>query len=294
MTTWAIKDWATLFQKGDLRPGRVLTWAYVPIPIRLNSEGYKRLAKTSRGREAFMVFIALCELAANLPTRGVLADERGPLSTESISIKISVPERVIEAATELLRSDQIGWLVPWENSAESRIESADPRKNGALPPPSPSGITWNPPPPPPERADAAAGSDPESDRAGAYAALTAEPWPNVGEPKARALIGKVSVGAILAAVQRGRTKNAAGEKIGGGLVARWIEDGTAERWFQADRTKRRKAMRTKWDRTPSEAQVVWLGRYIDEKPALAGASAAQVSLSDEFIDWLEEAVKRPA
>lgn len=112
MTALAIKDWATLFTKGDLaRVGKVKTWHYVPIPINLNGERFRTMMGTIKGREAFAVFIALCELAANMPVRGVLADDRGPSNSRTISIKTGIPVKVVEAATEYLLSEEIGWLI---------------------------------------------------------------------------------------------------------------------------------------------------------------------------------------
>lgn len=111
-TTWEIKDWKKLYERAELRDGRVIEWKYVPIQIRLNGGGYKRLMRTPKGREVFGIFIAMCELAANMrPRRGVLADENGPLSLEDMSLKLSLPEKAIRAAIEVLSAPPICWLI---------------------------------------------------------------------------------------------------------------------------------------------------------------------------------------
>jgi len=105
----AIRGWTDKFTTSELSR-KVKFWRYVPIPTNLGGERFRILMSSGQGREAFGIFIALCELAANLPERGVLADERGPLSLRSLEIKIGAPAGDIKNAIDILTSDEIGWL----------------------------------------------------------------------------------------------------------------------------------------------------------------------------------------
>lgn len=116
--TLAIKDWDTLFSKGDNARKQVIQWRYVPIPVNLNGERFRVLMATTKGQATFGIFVALVELAANLPRRGVLADDRGDLSIRAMAIKTGVPERSMEAAIAHLSSPDIGWLVDQQISGQ--------------------------------------------------------------------------------------------------------------------------------------------------------------------------------
>jgi hypothetical protein len=159
-TTYGIRDWTRYFAKGDAVKYKF--WKFVPIPTNLNSEAFRILMRTTEGREAFAVFIALVELAANLPRRGVLADERGPLSVDTIEIKTNIPKAVIESAMGILAAN--GWLVEEGSAvflasfgASSEFSEGSPKN---LPPiPSPSHPTQSPsltPTQPPARTRTAA------------------------------------------------------------------------------------------------------------------------------------------
>ena len=123
-TVYGIRDWTRHFAKGDAVKYKF--WKFVPIPTNLNSEAFRILMKTTEGREAFAVFIALVELSANLPRRGVLADERGALKPSSIEIKTNIPEAVVVAGIDVLAS--IGWLVE-EGSVEFRASFGESSEN---------------------------------------------------------------------------------------------------------------------------------------------------------------------
>lgn len=287
-TTLRIKDWKKLFEKADLREGRVVEWKYVPIPIRLNGEGYKRLMRTPKGRDAFGVFIALCELAANMPTRGVLANDRGPLSVESIHLKTSIPVKAVASAITILTSPEIGWVVSDDSCSPNGETPYDERPTAALPQPPPTEATGDREAPPPSGWAAA---DSQSDKAKAVAALTAEPWPGLSPRKAEGVADKADLPTILAAIQRGRAKNERGEKIGAGLIATWISDGSAKKWADNDAAKRRRGIRAKWDETGAEAKSQWIAAYCERFPDAAALDRATVAESDRFMDWLDVAAR---
>lgn len=106
-TVYGIRDWTRYFAKGDAVKYKF--WKFVPIPTNLNSETFRVLMRTGPGREAFAVFIALVELAANLPRRGILADERGALKPSTIEVKTNIPEKIVVSSMKTLVEH--GWLV---------------------------------------------------------------------------------------------------------------------------------------------------------------------------------------
>lgn len=296
-TALRIKDWAKLFQKADLRDGRVSVWRYVPIPINLNGEHFRMLMASAQGRETFAVFIALCELAANLPVRGTLADERGPLAERTIAIKTGIPERVVRLAIGKLSDPEIGWLC----AADGRTENGEPpgnvpngeRPTAALPQPQPSAATAEEPQPQPndaERAAAAAGSARQEQ---ALAALTADPWPSVSPRKAKALVGSRGPEAVMAAIRRGRKRRDAGESIGPGLIVTWIENGDAGQWAETDAERRRKDARVKWGRTDPSTQAALLRAYRNDHPGDGNPDEVLVE-SNRFADWLQAKAIRMA
>ncbi len=109
-TALAIKDWASRFSLSEFEK-KIKVWNRVPIPVALGGERFRKLMRTAPGRDAFAIFVALVEVAANTRPRGLLVDERGPLSIESIAIRTGIPVAAVQRAVECLTSDEIGWLV---------------------------------------------------------------------------------------------------------------------------------------------------------------------------------------
>jgi len=117
-TALRIKDWSDNFQLSqNTRIGR---WGRLPIPIRLDSEHYRTLMMTPKGREAYAVFIALAAVAANMPVRGVLAKEDGPLSEAALHIRTGIPTKALSVAIATLSSKEVGWLEETEFTPSTR------------------------------------------------------------------------------------------------------------------------------------------------------------------------------
>lgn len=296
MTTWAIKDWDSLFQKSDLRDSRVKTWKYVPMPINLLGERYRTLAGTAKGLATIGVFLALCEVAANLPKRGVLADERGPLTLRALSIKTAIPERLLSSAITLLASPEIGWLV----AESARQSSATPAEEPAQPAesarpfaalPQPSVAYLNLPQPQPDSAEPA---ERGAAAAAACAALTAEPWPAMTPRKAQALSADPS--AVHAALRRARNRMGKGEKIGAGLLVDWITNGDAALWAKQyrdeDLARTRKGTRVGWGLTGQQDRDIWVSRFQAATGRMLTPDAA--GEDGEFLDWIAAQVRANA
>lgn len=115
-TALRIPQFAEAHSRGELdkltKKGSV--WPWVRVPTRMDGEGYRGLMLRPGGVAAFGVYILMVEVAANLPVKGLLADEKGPLTTTRLAVKTSAPVAEIETAIELLTDPDIGWLVPVE------------------------------------------------------------------------------------------------------------------------------------------------------------------------------------
>lgn len=109
--TYAIKDWDRVFSVSQqARVKGELSW--LAFPIRLLGDHYRELMKTGAGREAYTVFVALCCVAANCPTRGKLEDSDGaPITLRALHHRTGIPESELAKGITLLASPEVGWLV---------------------------------------------------------------------------------------------------------------------------------------------------------------------------------------
>lgn len=123
MKTYRIKDWNRVFENHRSRELKALD--YVSWPVRSTSEAFKFLMRSQEGVLAFGVFSALVAEAARCPARGVLADEKGPITVRRMALRLGTPESVIEAAVKLLTSDDVGWLEEFDDATASDPETTE-------------------------------------------------------------------------------------------------------------------------------------------------------------------------
>jgi len=121
MTVWKIKDWDKTFE--NYRSRELDSVRYVTLRTTQDSEAFGVLMRTKEGSAAFGVFIALVQIAAKCPVRGVLEDEKGAWDAKRYSIRFGLPLKAAEAAFDLLSKNPIGWLVN-AVSEESRTDRA--------------------------------------------------------------------------------------------------------------------------------------------------------------------------
>jgi hypothetical protein len=60
---------------------------------------------------AYGVFVALVQIAAKVPVRGVLADEKGPMSDNVLAARIGCPLEVLTKALQVLTGPDVGWII---------------------------------------------------------------------------------------------------------------------------------------------------------------------------------------
>jgi len=105
---YSIKDWALHYEINRTREMKLMQW--LPLPIKLDGEGYAALMDHENGAAHFGVFVAVLEVAARCPQRGVLAGASGPYTEKAIARLIRMPEPVVVEALIRLASDDIGWV----------------------------------------------------------------------------------------------------------------------------------------------------------------------------------------
>lgn len=75
-----------------------------------DSLGLRKLLSETRGLEYFGAYILLSELAAKMPTPGVLANEQGPLDADSIALVTGATTKRLDAALTRLQKPDLGWI----------------------------------------------------------------------------------------------------------------------------------------------------------------------------------------
>lgn len=104
---WRIRNWARHFEKHEASR-RVGALKWVPIPTAHDGKGYRKIMSKPDGPAIYGTWVAILATAAKCDTRGVLADEDGPLSAEDIALKTGIPEPMVQKAIEVLIA--VGWL----------------------------------------------------------------------------------------------------------------------------------------------------------------------------------------
>jgi len=109
MTLYRIRDWDIHFELAQGRKVKNPSW--VILPVKHDGLGFRRLMAMREGAELYGAWVLIVQVAAKCPTRGMLADERGPLGATELSLKTGCPAKVFERSLQVLSSDEIGWLV---------------------------------------------------------------------------------------------------------------------------------------------------------------------------------------
>lgn len=125
MTTYRIKLWNQTFE--DRRARELERLKFVALPVAEDGEGFRMLMSTPEGVQAYGAFIAVVRIAARMKSRGVLRDERGPLTARRLAVLAGMPHEVMEKALSILASDEIGWL---EDAEQSDAGASEPHIDG--------------------------------------------------------------------------------------------------------------------------------------------------------------------
>ena len=107
---YAIKDWNETFENFRTR---ALTTAlrWVQLPTKQDALGFRMLMRSPEGVSAYGVFIALVQIAAKVPNRGVLADDKGPMSDNVLAARVGCSLEILTKALEVLTGPEVGWII---------------------------------------------------------------------------------------------------------------------------------------------------------------------------------------
>lgn len=106
---YAVKDWDDHFENGESRRYKSLTW--VPVKNKHDGKSYRRVSKLPNGVQVFCAWSLIIQVASKMPTRGMLRDEDGPITTADLADMTGFPESIFEMALKALSEPSIGWLI---------------------------------------------------------------------------------------------------------------------------------------------------------------------------------------
>lgn len=105
---YRIKDWNKHFEKADSR--RVISPQWVPMPVRQDGSGFRKVAGHDRAPELFAAWVLIVEVAAKMPVRGTLEKDGQAVTPKCLALRTGFPQTIFELAFRELVKPAIGWL----------------------------------------------------------------------------------------------------------------------------------------------------------------------------------------
>ena len=134
--TYRIAKWDTVFTSYATRQLRQMVWVKLPTTL---GRGVRMIGRLTNGHAIFGAFLLMVEVASNMPKRGVLADNRGPLDATDLELLTGFPAAGFTEAFKML-TGKIGWLEVEGQETESglwdgpgRADDINPRMVGVAP-----------------------------------------------------------------------------------------------------------------------------------------------------------------
>ena len=116
--TYQIKDWDKLFENNRTRDLKRLDW--VPVPNRMDGDGFRTLISRPRGTAIFGAWILILEVASKCEPRGVLQRAPGiPHTPETLARMTGSDPKIMREALQVLCEPEVEWLIGASNSASS-------------------------------------------------------------------------------------------------------------------------------------------------------------------------------
>lgn len=135
--TYRVRDWNEHFENNRSRELKHLDW--VPMPNRMDGDGYTELLDHAEGPAHFGCWCALVEIASRCEIRGTLSrDGAGPHNAASLARISRMPRQLWETVLKRL-TDEIRWLEVIEETATSEI----PHPPATIPHPPAEKCLWN-------------------------------------------------------------------------------------------------------------------------------------------------------
>jgi hypothetical protein len=108
MPAYQIKDWDKHFENHESRKVKGVRW--IALPNKHDGKSYRRLSQLPGASEIFAAWTLILQVASKMPTRGILADEDGPLDSDDLSAMTGFPAEIFDKAFKALIEPKIGWL----------------------------------------------------------------------------------------------------------------------------------------------------------------------------------------
>lgn len=106
-TCFQVKDWSSNYENNRTKELRKMTW--VPVPNRMDGDGYTELLDHPNGAAHFGAWNAIVQIASKCEPRGTLLRDCGrPHTSQSLARMSRIPAAVFEEALD--RLVEIGWL----------------------------------------------------------------------------------------------------------------------------------------------------------------------------------------
>lgn len=134
MTTYRVRDWEAIYENNRTKELKRMSW--VPIPNKMDGDGYTELVDHEHGAAHFGAWVAIIEIASKCETRGTLVREGGkPHDARSLARMSRLPVNLFEEVIPRLIGP-IGWLEVIETETASGIPQDDagtPRREASEP-----------------------------------------------------------------------------------------------------------------------------------------------------------------
>ena len=106
---YKIRDWSENFETSESKK-RIKSLSWVAMPTKHDGKVFRRLMQIDPSGAIFGAWCLIVQVAAKCPTRGMLADDDGPLSPEDISLKTGLSKISVASALELFSGPEIRWV----------------------------------------------------------------------------------------------------------------------------------------------------------------------------------------
>lgn len=106
---YRIRDFKNLYLHYDNKEKKGwLTW--IKIYIRHDGEAYRRIIEHERHESILLCFFLILQVSANMPKRGDLIGENGPITAEGLAYRTGIKVASFKIALEVLVHPKINWI----------------------------------------------------------------------------------------------------------------------------------------------------------------------------------------
>lgn len=120
---YSIRNWGEHYEIAQSRRNRK-QHSWVAIPNKHDGKSFRRLMALRDSMEIYGAWCLIVQVASKCPTRGVLADEDGPLGAEELALKTGGTVRVFSRALEVLSTEGIRWIVCTQSEGSPSADGA--------------------------------------------------------------------------------------------------------------------------------------------------------------------------